>query len=280
MSLGVVTVFKSPHNTRGPMMRRAIYNRIVLILSVTLSATLPVSAQTVREKLNQTTDYQLRATAPFEQLLEVARHFKIPVGIEWLDQPAENVPQLDFKKGTVLELIRSIVSRAPEQQLVVEERLVRVFAPSAFHNKMNFLNLRLKRYCVVDECVLGANFEVRLGIDYMLYPEEFKHGFAGGYGGGEELLWIKGINICLKNATLRDIFNEIAAQSGQARWAATISPGELKGKSPFWIGIPLNEYGTSPITGHWWFFELREYRTYAGRRTRQDSTSNTQAQRK
>ena len=143
--------------------------------------------------------------------------------------------------------------------MIVEDRIVRIFPPSAFDHKLNFLNLRLKHYCVSDESVLGANFEVRLGLDMMLYPEQFKYGFNGGYGGGEKLLWIKAINMCVDNASVRELLTEIAAQSGKAAWIAHLKPEELKGTKPFWKGVPLNEYGTSPITGHWQFFELIEY---------------------
>jgi hypothetical protein len=121
------------------------------------------------------------------------------------------------------------------------------------------LNLRLKDYCVKDESVYGANFEVSMGIDTMLYPEEFKYGSNGGYGGGEETLWLNAINICVDNRSIRELLTEIAAQSGKAGWMAHLKPEELKGKRPFWKGQPLNEHGTSPITGHWFFFDLIEH---------------------
>jgi hypothetical protein len=239
---------------------QAIYNRSVALLTILIILSLPVAAQTVREKLQQPATYRLRATNPDEQLIEVARHFKIPMAIEWLDEkPAgDQVTELKFDKGSVLDLIRAIVDRAPHENLIVEDRIVRVFPPSAFSNKLNFLNLKMKAYCVADESVFGANYSVKLGIDTMLYPERFKHGFGGGYGGGEPLFWIKAINLCVDNPSIRELLTEIAAQSGQAGWIAHIKPQELKAKEPFWKNVPMNEYGTSPITGHWWFFALVE----------------------
>lgn len=241
--------------------RQAIYNRSVALLTISFALPFSVRAQTVREKLQQPANYRLRATAPDEQLVEVAQHFKIPMAIEWLDEkPATGqVADLKFDKGSVLELIRAIVDRAPQENLIVEDRIVRVFPPSAFNNRLNFLNLRLKEYCVKDESVLGAEFAVRIEIDAMLYPKEFKHGFNGGYGGGEKLLWIEAINICVYKPSIRQLLTEIAAQSGQAGWIAHLKPEELKGKNPFWKGVPIDEYGTSPITGHWQFFALVEY---------------------
>lgn len=213
-------------------MRRAIYNRSVALLIILLALPVPVATQTVGEKLQQQTNYRPRPTEPDEQLIEVARHFKIPMAIEWLDEKplTDQLAELKFDKGSVLDLIRAIVDRAPQENLIVEDRIVRVFPPSAFDNQLNFLNLRLKHYCVSDESVLGANFYVRLGIDMMLYPEHFKHGYGGGFGGGEELFWVKAINICFDNASIRELLTEIAAQSGKAVWSAHIKPEELKTK--------------------------------------------------
>jgi hypothetical protein len=229
-----------------------------MLLTMMLGLSLTIVAQPRREKLERRTEYRPRATHPPDQLLEVARHFEIPMAIEWLEQDTEAMGPLKFENGTVLDLIRAIVERAPQQTLVVEDRIVRVYTPSAFNGKLNFLNLRLKRYCVSNESVYGANFAVRLGIDTMLYPDAFKHGVNGGYGGGEKLLWIEGINICVKNVSIRELLTEIAAQSGKAAWIAQLKPAELKGKRPFWRGVPLNEHGTSPITGHWHFVALTE----------------------
>ena len=69
---------------------------------------------------------------------------------------------------------------------------------------------------------------------------------------------VKAINICVDNASIRELLTEIAAQSGQAGWIAHIKPEELKTKEPFWKGVPMNEHGASPITGHWQFFALVE----------------------
>jgi hypothetical protein len=240
--------------------RQAIYNRSIALLTIMFALSFSVAGQTVRERLQQQTDYRPSATEPCEQLVEVARHFKIPMAIEWLDEkPAtDQLAGLKFDKGSVFDLIKAIVDRAPQENLIVEDRIVRLFPPSAFDNKLNFLNLRLKQYCVSDESVLGADFYVRLGINMMLYPEQFKHGYGGGFGGGGELFWVKAILLCVDNASIRELLTEIAAQSGQAGWIAQIKPEELKTKEPFWKGVPMNEHGASPITGHWRFFALVE----------------------
>ena len=107
-------------------MQQAIYNRSVTLLIILL--TLPVlgAAQTVSEKLQQQTNYRPHTTEPDEQLIEVARRFKIPMAIEWLDEKpvTDQLAGLKFDKGSVLDLIKAIVDRAPQENLIVEDRIV------------------------------------------------------------------------------------------------------------------------------------------------------------
>jgi hypothetical protein len=241
------------------MKRRAIYNTFALLL-IAIGAS-AVTGQSLRQKLDSQTDYQLRAIKPDEQLIEVARHFQIPMAIEWLDQPApaDQSNRIKFERRSVLDLIKAILAQAPQQQMMFDDRLVRIFAPSVFKNRLNFLNFKLRGYCVSHESVLGAEFALRIGLDEMFYPKYFKHGYNGGYGGGEWLLLIDELTICLNRPSIRDVLNEIVGQSSRAAWIVNLKPEELSTKQPFWKGVPMNESADSPLTGRWWFIELREY---------------------
>lgn len=89
-----------------------------------------VHAESLRQKLDQQTDYRLHASAPVEQLIEVARHFQIPMAIEWLDQPAvSRTHKLDFDGDRLIDLIKAIIAQAPQQEFGVEDRFMRVFPP-------------------------------------------------------------------------------------------------------------------------------------------------------
>ena len=237
--------------------RRAIYNSFAAALIVGLSLC-TASAQDLQEKLNQTADYHVLRSKADEQIIEVAKHFQIPIAIEWLDQSSDQVPDLHFERGSVLDLLKAILKHAPQQNLIVEDRIVRVFAPSVVKSPLNFLNLSLKNYCVSHESVYGADFWLRVNIDEKLYPDYFKHGFNGGYGGSGNLMSNQTITICLNNASIREILTEIAAQSGRAGWEVVLKPAELHAKKAFWKGVPVDEYGTSPLSGRWQFFELAE----------------------
>ena len=224
-------------------------------------ACLAVTGQSLRQKLDQQTDYHIRTVKPDEQLIEVARHFQIPMAIEWLDQlaPADPSNRMKFERGSVLDLIKAIVDQAPQQEVIVEDRFVRIFAPSAFKSRLNFLNMKLKGYCISHESVLGGDFKLRIALDEMFYPKYFKHGYNGGYGGGERLLLIDELTICMSKPSIRDVLSEIVAQSSRAAWIVNLKPEELRGKKPFWKGVPQNESADSPLTGRWRFVELREY---------------------
>lgn len=242
------------------MKRRAIYNTFAVLL-IAVGASVAVTGQSLRQKLDLQTDYHVLAIKPDEQLIEVARHFQIPMAIEWLDQPAPAAQsnRMKFERGSVLDLIKAILAQAPQQRMVFDdERLIRIFAPSVFKSRLNFLNMKLSGYCVSHESVFGADFQLRVGLDEMLYPKYFKYGFNGGYGGGDWLLLIDELTICMNKPSIRDVLNEIVGQSGRAAWIVNLKPEELQREKPFWKGVPVNEYGTSPLTGRWWFAELRE----------------------
>ena len=182
------------------------------------------------------------------------------MAIEWLDQPAPigQSTIIKFERGSVLALIKAIVDQAPQQKVIVEDRFVRVFAPSAFKSQLNFLNMKLKGYCISHESVLGGDFKLRIALDEMFYPKYFKHGYNGGYGGGEWLLLIDELTICLSKPSIRNVLNEIVAQSGRAAWIVNLKPEELRSTKPFWKALPQNESADSPLTGRWRFVELRE----------------------
>ena len=49
-------------------------------------------AESLEEKLGTVTDYVPKAIAPVDQLDEVARRFKIPMGIEWVERAPQQHP--------------------------------------------------------------------------------------------------------------------------------------------------------------------------------------------
>ena len=164
---------------------------------------------------------------------------------------------LKFDKGPVLDLdqgnCESCATGESNRRRSNRARLstVRIQQPA------QFLNLRLRRYCVRDESVYGANFEVRRASTRCFIRKSSSVVLATDTEVARNAVAQR--NKYLRhNPSIRQLLTEIAAQSGKAGWMAHLKPEELKGKQPFWKGLPLNEHGTSPITGHWFFFDLNE----------------------
>jgi hypothetical protein len=67
-----------------------------------------VNAQDLSSRLSQPAVYQPKATTTLQQLIEVAEHYRIPMGIEWIQETKEESDPLPepVKRSTVNDLIR------------------------------------------------------------------------------------------------------------------------------------------------------------------------------
>ena len=84
-----------------------------LALIFLLASTL--EAQDLSTRLSQPANYRPKAMTTLQQLIEVARHYRIPMGIEWVqDTKTETAPQRETTKGaTANDLINGILQNAP-----------------------------------------------------------------------------------------------------------------------------------------------------------------------
>lgn len=187
---------------------KPLYNICLVLLIALVMTEARVSAQTVKERLEQRIDHTVTAAAPLDQLLEVAKRFKIPMAIEWLEGPnsemVEKREPVKVRNQTAAELITAIVRQRPDQHVVFEDRVVRVFAPAAFYDRRNFMNFRVGGFCVAQESLFGSECDLRLDIKMTLYPERYRNGYAGGCGGGwPHSFWDPDITLCGDHLTVR-----------------------------------------------------------------------------
>src|SRR5258705_12861891 len=129
-------------------------------------------AESLEEKLSTVTDYVPKAIAPVDQLVEVARRFKIPMRIEWVERagPATPAKTPPSGKRSVRKLIEEIVSVSPEYRVEVDRGLLRIYSPTEAVHPFNLLNILLESYSVNEgdlfdaENQLGWALSLRLGL--------------------------------------------------------------------------------------------------------------------
>jgi len=247
---------------RKPYLKIAAISSLALIV---FNCSGPVvCGETLTEKLEQQTDFQPQRLSPVEQLVEVAQKFKIPMAIEWLERPAQASPtSLAFGKGSVLNLLEAIVRRSSEHHLVITDGVVYVFPPAVANHRFNFLNLRVSHYQVTNMPLLGAQYMLRHSINALLYPDLYKYGFGGGYGSAsDDPFWEANVTVSGDNLTIREILTRITVANGNALWVVRLGEDEFEGSNPKWEGVPIDEYGHSPLNTRWKFVPLDEKRAH------------------
>lgn len=208
--------------------------KVVLIVLVAIKLG---SAQSLEAKLAARADFTPDATSSKEQLVEVARHYGIPMGIEWIDMPSPGTSYSSVdKQPTVRDMIRLIVRRMPGYRLKIRDGIVNISYTSYAVDARNFLNIRIVEYHVNRENVFGAQALLRLNIHRALHPELYAGGSNGGYGYGvprDDTFNLKNISFSARNVTVRDILNRIVTVKGNAAWLIELTPERMMKGEPF-----------------------------------------------
>ncbi len=232
----------------------------LLLWAACSAAVRDVRAESLQEKLGTVTDYVPKATAPVDQLVEIARRFKIPMGIEWVERAATATPgkTLPSGKRSVRELIEEIASVSPEQRIEVDDGLIRIYSPTEAVHPFNFLNIRLKSYSVKEGDLFAAEDQLRWAIRFTLEPEKYLNGYGGGYGhGANHVFQIPKFTLSGSDFTIREVLNRIVLAQGNALWVATIKSEELVGAEPYWRRNGVDS-GDLSVTSAWRFLPLAE----------------------
>jgi hypothetical protein len=176
-------------------------------------------AQSLEEKLGTVTDYVPKAITPVDQLVEVARRFKIPMGIEWVERADTATPDKTppSRKRSVRELIEEIASVSPEHCVEVDDGLVHIYSPTEAVHPFNFLNIRLKSYSVKEVDLFAAENQLRWAIRFTLEPEKYLNGYGSSYGHGTPHIFeIPKFTLSVSDVTIREVLNRIALAQGNA----------------------------------------------------------------
>lgn len=215
----------------------------------------PLPPASLESKLAQKATYIPGGKTVAEQLVEVARHYRLPMGIEFVGQPAaSDTPPRVEPGATVSELINAILRNAPDYQARVYDGVVHIAQLTAAASPNNFLNMRLSRYKIEDANLFEAEARLRLMINSEMFPDLYKEGFGGGSGYPLDHTFA---STCVtfqgSDLTIRDVLNGIARESGNSLWVVTLRPEELAAEKPAWRQRSPDEYGHAAINTRWRF---------------------------
>jgi hypothetical protein len=227
-----------------------------LVLLSVISLILPHSclmAQTLSQKLSAKVDFIPSNPAVTEQLIEIAQHYKIPMGIEWF-WVANDQPPMPMSRGqtTVIELIRAVVQQVPGYTVETSRGIVLIKHVSFSESASNFLNIRLADFKAENVNVFGAEWQLRGAITRTLHPELYAQGSNGGYGYGhdrDDSFDVENISFSGRRVTVRDVLNAIVKQNGNALWTVEFVTAKLMKDEPFFV---QRSYGSDVDTRFAW----------------------------
>jgi hypothetical protein len=210
------------------------------------------SAQVLESRLSQKADYVPVATSAKERLIEVAQHYRIPMGIEWINLPNADGSSPLTPQPTVREMILSIFRPIPGYKMEIRGGVVNVSNVAFVDDSRNFLSMRLAEYRADRENVFGAEFRLRLSIHSTLHPERYSLGGNGGYGYGtqrDDDFDVTNISFSRRNVTVREILNAIVRENGNALWVVELVPSKMMKSEPFFA---QHSYGGDVQTDFTW----------------------------
>lgn len=190
------------------------------------------NAQKARSPVTQDIEVKLAQKITFvpgsdkptlEQLIEVAKYYKLPMGIEWAEgkppQEARVTLPLSESGATVRDLLSAIMSGTAEHQLTVKNGVVHIASPVLVSAPRNFLNVEIDDFEIKDNNLFEAEEELRIAIDTTLHPEEYEGGYAGGFGyAPDDPLAKSNITFKGQNMRVRAILDGLVKSSGNALW--------------------------------------------------------------
>lgn len=195
-----------------------------LILVVTMNT---AGGQTLDQKLLQVADFVPTANSTEGRLIELAQHYKLPAGIEWVFDGSEAPsPSPLIAHHTVKDLLTSIMRDAPSYVAEVKDGVLIVRNIRWSEDQRNFLNLRLTEYNIHKGNVIDAQAALRFAIHATLHPERYAApGFTGGYSYAvprPESFSLTNISFSGRNIAVRQILNEITKQNADSLWVVEL----------------------------------------------------------
>jgi hypothetical protein len=225
----------------------------------------PVRSQTFEQRLARVIHFVPDAISPFDQLIEVARAFGIPMGIEVNIESCSKIYTRRLLQGpnTLGSLISQISKEIPEYKMEFNDGVINIIPVQLADNPKSYLNLRIPEFRLDQEDVWGAEANLRRAIKSTLHPVHVPPrapaGSVSGYivpidrGDGFDR---QNIKFSGRNLTVREILNSIALQNGNAYWVVYENPTKMMVKEQFYAQEENSSDQTSGEDFTWRFAAL------------------------
>ncbi|HEX8633126.1 MAG TPA: hypothetical protein VF703_03130 [Pyrinomonadaceae bacterium] len=215
-------------------------------------------SEDIESRLSQKADFIPGGKSAADQIIAVAQHYRIPMGIEWVNRSSSPEPDVAPPSResnlTVRDVLEAIVLRLPGYQMTTRNGVVHLADPAFTDDAANFLNVQIEEFQVENENLLTAKEQLRLSIDMTLNPDDYEGGYAGGYGYNPDDVFAKrNITFYSKDLTVREILDGLVKANGNALWVAQLDDFKTAAK-PLTAKPTKNSKQEEAISKYRWDF--------------------------
>ena len=155
-----------------------------------------------------------------DALLSFGAQEHIPIGIDYIDKAAfQQRMNLEFRERSVREILDAL-THALGYHWSMAGAVVSVTHDGALVGKSNLLNTRIPQFRIGETSMHEASIALSLNLYFVVNPKS--GGIAGDSPGGN--LAFRAGPFDLKNATVRDILNQIVSQHSNGAWIVQQPP--------------------------------------------------------
>jgi hypothetical protein len=233
---------------------------VILLITLLLSSLPTAAEQSFHSKLAQhVSGFDSVNSSTVGQLIEFAKQFRIPMGIEWVERAGESSAKpVHARNITAQAVLEQIVKQRQGMGFSGSDGVVNVFDQSVISDSKNFLNLEIPHFKAENETLFGAEFWLKIDIERVLTPAS--GGFAGGHGYGiprTDTFDKQNINLSVNDATVRQLLDRIVSQQGNALWLVRILPSEMMSNGRFYAQSASADNKTAAADFRWEFIPLK-----------------------
>lgn len=197
--------------------------RAIAIATVLLCLSSSISAQTRSATPNlsrKVAFFSVKQRNLIDALLSFGAHEHMPMGIDYIDKIAfQQRLNLEFRECSVRQILDALTHPLDYSWSMVGA-VVSVTHDGALLGKSNLLNTRIPQFRIGETSMHEASLALSLHLYFVLNPKS--GGIAGDAPGGNLAFRVGPFD--LKNATVRDILNQIVSQHSNGAWIVQQPP--------------------------------------------------------